>query len=158
MNERIQAIHDKDYYWFPNQKMLAVHRENVDSKTQRKYLIAYTDNLIQAMFDLSPSAFKVYLYLLMNKDGYRMEYSPSFIAKTVNVSKDTARDAFKQMERKGYFDRLEDSDYKYNFYEVSRMNTYIKNQEIKNDNSELAKLITKQTESKDDDSYIDYPW
>ena len=132
----------QDGYWFPNQKMLAINRESVDSKTQRQYLIAYTDNLIQAMYDLSPSAFKVYLYLLMNKDGYRMEYSPSYVARMVNVSKDTARDAFKQMERKGYFDRLSNSDYKYNFYEVPRRNSYIKNQEKREDNSELAKLLT----------------
>ena len=56
---RFQAIQGKDFYWYPNQKMLAINREQVDSNTKRQYLIAYTDNLIDAMYDLTPSAFKV---------------------------------------------------------------------------------------------------
>ncbi len=153
---RFQAIQGKDFYWYPNQKMLAINREQVDSNTKRQYLIAYTDNLIDAMYDLTPSAFKVYLYLLMNKDGFRMEYSPSYIANMVNISKDTARDAFKQMERKGYFDRLEDSDYKYNFYEVPRRNTYIKNKELKENNSDVTKLLSKEYNEASNNTNYDY--
>lgn len=135
---------EKDYDWYPNQRTLVINRDTVESGTQRRYLIAYTDNLLRAMSELSPSAFKVYLYLLMNKDNYKLEYSPAHIGKMVNVCKDTARDAFQRMERLGYFDRLDDNEHKFNFYEVPRKNSYIRNQQLRCDTSDLETILNSQ--------------
>jgi len=56
--------------FIPNQKIVKINREKVDKGTGngRNYLIAYQDNISSAMKLLSHTAFKVYIYLLFNKD------------------------------------------------------------------------------------------
>lgn len=158
--KRIQA-YDGDYYWFPNQKQLKINREIVEQakSSNRPYLVAYNDNILQAMCELSPSHFKVYMFLLMNKDGFRLEYSPKYIAEQVKISKDTAREAFKQMEMKGYFDRLTDSEYKYDFFEVPQRNSYKVNREDRAANSSLARSLEEQlTRREQANDYDDLDW
>lgn len=114
---------NNDYYncgYYANQKELTIHRENVFGSKDRNYLNVWNDNLLQAMKDLTPSAFKVYLFLLMNRDGFRLEFSPQFIANSVNVNKDTARTAFKQMEEYGYIKHRDDN--KFDFFEAPNLN------------------------------------
>lgn len=56
--------------YIPNQKIIKINREKVDkvAGSGRNYLIAYQDNILSAGFSLSGSAFKVYIYLLFNRD------------------------------------------------------------------------------------------
>lgn len=111
--------------FIPNQKIVKVNRERVDkvSSNGRKYLIAYQDNLFDAMKNLTHTTFKVYLYFLFNKDGYSVAYSPEFIKKQANVCKETARKAFKELSEKGY---IIATDRGYEFYEYPKYSTSIK--------------------------------
>lgn len=56
--------------FIPNQKVVKINREKVDKGTGsgRNYLIAYQDNISAASLTLSHTGFKVYIYLLFNKD------------------------------------------------------------------------------------------
>ena len=55
--------------FYPNQKEIVINRETIaKGTTNRAYLIAYQDNLIDAMKTLSGTAFRVYLCLLFNRD------------------------------------------------------------------------------------------
>lgn len=53
--------------YIPNQKVIKINREKVIKglSNGRLFLVAYQDNLISAMANLSHSAYKVYIYLLL---------------------------------------------------------------------------------------------
>lgn len=105
--------------FIPNQKIVRVNREKVDKVAAqgRLYLIAYQDNILTALKALSHTAFKVYIYLLFNKDGYSVAYSPEYIHKQANICKETARKAFKELQDKGYIIK---SDRGLDFYEYPK--------------------------------------
>ena len=52
--------------YIPNQKVIKINREKVVKglSNGRLYLVAYQDNLLNAMKTLSHTAFKVYVYLM----------------------------------------------------------------------------------------------
>ena len=86
------------------QNTLTINREPVQKGTGKTepYLIAYKRNLVEAMNELSGTAFKVYVYLLCNVSSYKMEFSPAHIAREIGISRDSARSALAEFERKGY--------------------------------------------------------
>lgn len=54
------------------------------------------------MLLLTPAAFKVYVCLLFNADGFKLRFSPENIRKMTGLCKDTIRKAMTQLELKGY--------------------------------------------------------
>ena len=84
-------------------------------KTNQPYLIAYQSNLEDAMKDLTASTFKVYIYLLCNKNNYSIEFSPEHISNVAGICKDSARRALNQLEQKGYLKQI--NEHKYIFRE-----------------------------------------
>ena len=108
--------------FIPNQKIIRVNRERVDKVVSngRNYLIAYQDNLLSAMKDLTHTTFKIYVYLIFHKDGYSIAYSPEYIHKQANVCKETARKAFKELIEKGY---IIETSKGFEFYEYPKYNT-----------------------------------
>ena len=111
--------------FIPNQKIVKINREKVDkvAANGRKYLIAYQDNLLDAIGNLTHTAFKVYLFFLFNKDGFTFAYSPEYIRKQTNICKETARKAFKELQEKGY---IISTSRGYEFYEYPRFSANIK--------------------------------
>ena len=99
--------------YYPNQKQVTIKRDEVKNSkaTAQPYLIAYHQNLIDAMNDLSASAFKVYLCLLFNKNNYSIEFSPEHISKIACICKDSARRAFVQLEQQGYIKEVSEHGY-----------------------------------------------
>ena len=111
--------------FIPNQKVIKINREKVvKGLTQgRLYLVAYQDNISAAMKTLSHTAFKIYIYLLFQKDGYSVCYSPEYLHKAANMCKDTARKGINELIEKGYIDKTERG---YDFYEYPRRKPVIK--------------------------------
>ena len=111
--------------YIPNQKVIRINREKVvkGATGGRLFLVAYQDNILTAMKSLSHTAFEIYIYLLLQKDGYSVCYSPEYIHKAANMCKDTARKGLKELIEKGYID---EKDKGYDFYEYPR-----KKQELK---------------------------
>ena len=111
--------------FIPNQKVIKINREKVVKGLSggRLYLVAYQDNLLNAMKTLSHTAFKVYVYLLFQKDGYSVCYSPEYLHKAANMCKDTARKGINELIEKGYIDKTERG---YDFYEYPRRKPVIK--------------------------------
>ena len=111
------------YETFPNQKQIKVIRENVinSKENKRPYIIAYQNNLIEAMNCLTPAAFKVYVCLLFNADGYKLRFSPENIHKITGLCKDTIRKAMKQLEQQGYLESID--FYRYVFRENRNFKT-----------------------------------
>ena len=104
----------------PNQSILKIIRNNVNTGTgkERPFLIAYQDTLKEAMTKLNGTAFKVYLFLLFNRDQFVLAYSPKYISKEIGICADSVRSAFRQLKAKGYI--IINDKGKEIFYEVPR--------------------------------------
>ena len=105
-------------YYYPNQKLVAINRDIPKRTTNKQYLCCYTDNIEQAMRNLTKSAFQCYIYLLCNRTGYELEYSPTHISMKTGMSRESARRAFIELENKGYLIESAGSKHFYNFYET----------------------------------------
>lgn len=112
---------------YPNQKRVVIFRDNVkDVKNSgRPFLVAYQDNLLDAMNALTPAAFKLYVCLLFNADGFILRFSPENIHKMTGICKDTVRKAMTQLEEKGYLEYVDNG--KYNFKENPNIKTNTNN-------------------------------
>lgn len=102
-----------------NQKRITIYKEKVsrDTGKERPYFLAYIDTLEKAAQELKGNAFKVYIYLLTNLDGFHFGLSPQDISNKYGMSLDSARDAIKQLIDKGYLELLEDCKFEYAFYD-----------------------------------------
>lgn len=103
--------------FYPNQKMVSIHRDKVLKGSREAFLCAYEDNLMEAMKNLSHTAFKVYIVLLLNKDGFNLEYSPTYISYATGMCVETARKCLRELEEKNYVIKSNNSNYGYDFYE-----------------------------------------
>ena len=88
--------------YYSNQKMVAINREIPKKTSNKPYLCCYTENIEKAMKDLSKSAFQCYVYLLCNRNGYELEYSPKHISMKTNICLESARKSFLELQKKGY--------------------------------------------------------
>ena len=59
-------------------------------------------DITAAVKELSPSAFKLYLYLGQNQDNYRFGYSPKDFMMNYGVSESSAKRAKAELVEKGY--------------------------------------------------------
>ena len=115
--------------YYPNQKQITIRRDIVQNSKKEKmpYLIAYQQNLEDAMQCLSPTTFKVYICLLCNKDYHTLEYSPEHISKVAGICKDSARKALKQLEQEGYLEQVKEHQYVFRESKLLPFSTQKKN-------------------------------
>ena len=134
--------------FYPNQKEIVINRETIaKGTTKRAYLIAYQDNLIDAMKTLSGTAFRVYLCLLFNRDQYSTEFSPEYISKIAGMCSASCRKSFKELQESGYIEELEKTHYL--FFEVPKKSLKLKAHEerrefIDDDTGEIHRLTFKE--------------
>ena len=115
---------------YANQRQVIINRDVVvKGGNGRAFVVAYNDNLIDAMQSLSHTAFKVYLCLLLNRDKYTLDFSPEYISKTASVHPETVRRAFRELIEKGFIIQLDDKHYL--FYEIPKKILNLKPQEEK---------------------------
>lgn len=84
----------------PNQKVIRIQ------KTKGSNEILYTPIVVEA-FDialstLSPAEYKVWSYLIKNKDGYILAFSSTDCASTCKLSKSTCKNAINRLIQLGY--------------------------------------------------------
>lgn len=106
---------------YANQRRITIHREvpKGTKESKRSYVIAYNDNINNAMKNLSKAtSFKVYMYMLGNIDNYHFALSTQDIADVCGMSKDTAKSAVNDLIEKGYLVLRE--KHSYDFYERPR--------------------------------------
>lgn len=100
---------------FANQRTVSIHRSVIDKTSRKPFLMAHTDCIYEASRELDGTSFKVYIYLLSNKDGYTFDFSPTHAANILGISRDSAREAFDKLERKHFI--VSRSYGHYDFYE-----------------------------------------
>lgn len=100
---------------YPNQKRIKIQREIVNQvkDTGRNYLIAYQDNLLDAMKSLTPAAFKVYMCLLFNANGYILDFSPEHFSDMTGLCRDTVRKSLALLRSEGFIEYEDTSKYKF---------------------------------------------
>ena len=99
---------------YPNQRSITVHK----SKAVRgEFTTINLRATMKAMKDLSYSAYMLYSYCSLNKDGYEFGLSKAYLCENTALSKNTYYSAFHELEEKGYFVCAQESTTKYHFYE-----------------------------------------
>ena len=105
----------------PNQRIIRINR-NIPKQTEdntKPYMIAWSENIENASRNLSTGgAFKVYMYLLSNKDNYTFGCSPQDISNKYGISLKTAKDGINQLIEQGYLVAINKNTYE--FYETPR--------------------------------------
>ena len=83
---------------YPNQRIIHVNKEqmNVD------FLQIQNEHWYAAAKELTPSCFKVYLFIAANADNYDLAYSPKAISASLGISYQVASECFNVLEKKGY--------------------------------------------------------
>lgn len=101
----------------PNQKKIYIKR---DSDNARKdYLKVSNDNLQEAMYNLKPSTFMLWIYFADNANGYAMDLYPVDFMSVTGLSKSTYERSFKELEEKGYLLKSQKQKNMYLFQERS---------------------------------------
>lgn len=105
---------------YPNQKVVQIHRDmpKETKENKRAYVVAYNDVIAKAATNLGTkhTAFKLFLYLLCNKDNYRFALSPQDFSNEYGVSLKAAKEAVNELVSAGYLVLREKKTY--DFYET----------------------------------------
>ncbi len=84
----------------PNQKTIYIQRSSDNAR--KDYLKVSNQNLIQAMYNLKPSTFMLWIYFTDNANGYAMDLYPVDFCNKTGLSDSTYRRSFSELEQKGY--------------------------------------------------------
>ena len=93
----------------PNQKVIRIQRK----KYQKNFLQIGSDEWHEAVNNLRPSAFTIYLYLADNRDGFLLEMSAVTIEKLFGIKKSSYHNALKELEEKGYLQKEQGNTYSF---------------------------------------------
>ena len=86
----------------PNQRNITINRKDALS-SGRQYLAINCDTLAEASRNISGEvAFKLYLYLASNKNGYELSFSPQPFSNIYGCSIDASRKAFVKLIEANY--------------------------------------------------------
>ena len=101
----------------PNQKTILIER--VSEYARKNFLKVSNENLKSAMYNLSSSAFMLWIYFLDNSNGYPLELYPVDFCNITGLSDSTYRRAFKELEETGYLIQSKKQKNLYLFKELS---------------------------------------
>lgn len=101
----------------PNQRKIYIKRDS--DRARINYFKVSNQNLHSAMHNLKSNAFKLWVYLADNTDGYAMDLYPVDFCKKANVSESTYKRAFQELIDKRYLIQSEKSNNLFLFKELS---------------------------------------
>ena len=100
-----------------NQKVVNVNKEPCDTKNI--YARINIEAIQNAINDLKPSTFKIWMYFAKNQEGYEFELSSVAVCGFCSVSDKTYREGIKEMIAKRYLIQ-NGSGNCYDFYEMPK--------------------------------------
>ena len=101
----------------PNQKTIIIERSSENVK--KDFLKVSNQNLYLSMYNLSASAFMLWIYFTDNKNGYQFPLYPVDFTNKSRLSRSTYDRAFKELEEKGYLIKSKNKKNLYLFKEKS---------------------------------------
>lgn len=132
-----------------NQRTIYIQRTS--DKATQNYLKVSNENLNKAVRDLDGKSFKLYIYLVDNSNGFRVEMYHTHFCQWANLSESSYRRAWAELEEKGYIIKSEKKDNVYLFREAS--NTY---QERNGKKEDVIKTVGKEELDKIKEMYFWY--
>lgn len=88
---------------YPNQKIIKIDKlKRQKGQKNNPFSIVNVKACNAANYILKPGAFRLYMYLMMNQDGYRLALSPSAIREAIGMSETQYRAALKELKYYGY--------------------------------------------------------
>lgn len=103
---------------FANQKTFKINRPDLPIKKTEPFLAIEKSTLFTAMQLLNGVPLKLYLYLLSNKEGFQLDYSPQYFADHCGVSLNAAKQAVGSLIECGYLIPMEGRGNHYDFYPI----------------------------------------
>lgn len=101
----------------PNQRKVFIERSS--EKARADFFKVSNDSLSSAMYNLKPSAFKLWIYFADNANGYALDLYPIDFCTKTQLSKSTYDRAFDELEEKGYLVKSSKQKNLYLFKEIS---------------------------------------
>lgn len=95
---------------YPNQKVITVNKNECKSD----FLQVNNESWHVACDTLSFSAFKLWLYMISNKDGYTFALSYEAINEAIPMSRNTYDNAIKDLRTAGYLTHVEGNQWNFN--------------------------------------------
>lgn len=92
---------------YPNQKVIHIQKGTYEDN----FLQVGNDEWQRAARELTGSAFKLYLYLAGNRDGYDLALSQKAVEDATGLSKNTYHRAVEELETKGYLSFVKGNAY-----------------------------------------------
>lgn len=94
---------------YPNQKVITIHKE----KCEDNFLQVNNTNWQVACEKLTYSAFKIYLYMASNQNGYTFALSYEDVNCSVPMSRKTYDKAIKELKNQGYLENIKDQMWRF---------------------------------------------
>ena len=101
---------------YPNQKVITVKK--TDSDGNHIYGIFNLEACSLAAHELSDKAFRLYVFLNLNQDGYTFAFSPARIEAQFGINEKRCRSAVNELIDKGYVIQRENGTNRYTFFEL----------------------------------------
>lgn len=103
----------------PNQKIISISgkaacdKENIYAKINKKALI-------EAMKNLTPTNFEVWLYLASQQSDYTFAFSPAAVQSETGLKKSSLQEGIRVLIKEKYLIKRDDNSNIYDFYEIPR--------------------------------------
>lgn len=102
----------QDIVAYKNQKVININKLRHD----KNFIQVGSDECFMAMKALSPSAFKLYVYLMDNKHGYKMALSQVRVSGKTGIKKTAYHSAVNELIDKGYLVKYDSRAADYDYY------------------------------------------
>ncbi len=93
----------------PNQKTITVEKEKCDKENY--YTMINLSALESAAADLKAGAFKLWIYIAKNQNGFTFGLSNKAVAEYFGIKKDQYDNAVKELIEKGYLIKIKSNEY-----------------------------------------------
>ena len=100
---------------YANQWSIKIDRQKVNFKNEQYFAVS-EEEISFALESLSGNAFKLYIYLVGNRNGYILDFSTTHFCRTTNMSPNTARSARQELMDIGVLEMT--GEHKYTFHSV----------------------------------------
>ncbi len=99
----------------PNQKVVIVHRDSISQG--ESFIQIKKENFYAAYKDLGQTCTILYLYLVGNKEGFELAFSPRAVLNQLGMPESTTRDQINKLIDKGYLVQRKEGSNIYDLYE-----------------------------------------
>ena len=109
-----------NYETNPNQKVISVLKDGkATCDTSHVYMKAQKEAMFNAMKELTPTTFEVWLYLASQADDYTFGFSPAAVCAETSIKKSSIQEGIRVLIANNYLIQRPNSNI-YDFYEVPK--------------------------------------